>query len=974
MNSAAGGAEAAAAKKKKKKRKKKGDPYALAVPKPTGPQPSRSVWDAVLGVNSPRRNGDNAVGLTGAGNSGWDCGACNSHNGMVQLYCTVCGGRAPKSTVELETGDGLFRHEGRSMVSVTDGEEVRVPDEAEVKAALKEQTLVWCRFRGGGCMYPCTLCLQRQNGSVDVRYLSEGQRGHLVQPPKLKEWSVQPDLLRVDVPPPEPERLEEGQRVKAKQRGTAFFMPAKVIRARHNDTYDLMFGGGLKEYAIPRQLMATGDYPVVRGSACPSGTEYISECLRTYDPAILALEQQLVKAGLVPPPTEHEREMHRRDAVERTRKLAAAEAKRAADARRAKGAGKEQRRRPSEDDDDMMPGAARRRRQAAAAKAEAVAATTAAADEVTTAAAAATAAAVAAEAEFSAEAAAAPGAAVAAAADPAEQAARGRRHSILALDAELTKKKKRSARKGTRIVTHSERTFALAGGAGCPEDTMLQWLERCSAGGLKVTQFESASLGERMVEGRFRASTLHLSGIDWLDGDGGAGAAMDAAEAGDEAAAAATAEVADPDGSKGRRELGVCSVAAGIKGNHTLTTVRLRRCGVGDVGAEALAEVLYRGNKTLLRLDLGENAIGLAGAGKLARTVANNRTLQSLRIGGNEHGNQNFNTFGTEGSGRLLKSLRTNGSLVHLDLGGNAVGDDPAVVSAFAHLEENPVITTLELMNCGMGNNAAAALATALAAPLCNLTELRLAKNRIGPDGSRALGGALRRNRTLTNLDLRFNRIGVEGTGWLDDEFAAFGVFADALRVNRCLTRLDLSSNCVWDEGATRLADALAHNCGIEVLGLRLNNIGDTGAMALAGALGRERGHAEELPTLTELDLRNNTISDDGALALGAAVAGPPGCTMLTALHLSNNGISMRVRGNAITPVLHRNAQLTEKARVWALKQTEVRWWLIALGKMWVARIEGGKGMFASKGVWTAYDDSDSDSGDGDSLAGADSD
>ena len=66
MNSAAGGAEAAAAKKKKKKRKKKGDPYALAVPKPTGPQPSRSVWDAVLGVNSPRRNGDNAVGLTGA--------------------------------------------------------------------------------------------------------------------------------------------------------------------------------------------------------------------------------------------------------------------------------------------------------------------------------------------------------------------------------------------------------------------------------------------------------------------------------------------------------------------------------------------------------------------------------------------------------------------------------------------------------------------------------------------------------------------------------------------------------------------------------------------------------------------------------------------------------------------------------------------------------------------------------------------
>ena len=90
------------------------------------------------------------------------------------------------------------------------------------------------------------------------------------------------EVLESGMVVPEPERLEEGQRVKAKQRGTAFFMPARVIRARHNDTYDLMFGGGLKEYAIPRQLMATGDYPVVRGSACPSGTEYISECLRTY--------------------------------------------------------------------------------------------------------------------------------------------------------------------------------------------------------------------------------------------------------------------------------------------------------------------------------------------------------------------------------------------------------------------------------------------------------------------------------------------------------------------------------------------------------------------------------------------------------------------------------------------------------------------------------------------------------------------
>ena len=318
------------AEAKKKRKKKKGDPYALAIPKPAGPQPSRSAWDNVLGVNSPRRNGDNAVGLTGAGSAGWDCGACNSHNGMVQLYCTVCGGRAPKSSVELDTGDGLFWHVGRALVSVEDGKELRELEDEEVKAAVRDQALLWCRFEGKGVLYPCTLTIQRQNGSVDVRYLAEGQRGHLKPPPKLREWSVQTDLLRVVVPPPEPFRLQEGQRVKAKQKGTAFFMPAKVIRARYNDTYDLQFAGNFKEYAISRHKISVGDFPVVAGSVTPSGTEYISECLRVFDPAIMTMEQQLVKAGLVPEPTEHEREMHRKDAMEHTRKMAAAEAKRAA--------------------------------------------------------------------------------------------------------------------------------------------------------------------------------------------------------------------------------------------------------------------------------------------------------------------------------------------------------------------------------------------------------------------------------------------------------------------------------------------------------------------------------------------------------------------------------------------------------------------------------------------------------------------
>ena len=108
---------------KKTKKKHATDPYAV-------PHLNRNreyedvstvVWQEVLGTNSPRRDRERAVGLTGAGIEGWNCRACDAHNAMLQLYCGVCGGHAPKSNFEMQRSIDKALSEGKSGGSSAKG-------------------------------------------------------------------------------------------------------------------------------------------------------------------------------------------------------------------------------------------------------------------------------------------------------------------------------------------------------------------------------------------------------------------------------------------------------------------------------------------------------------------------------------------------------------------------------------------------------------------------------------------------------------------------------------------------------------------------------------------------------------------------------------------------------------------------------------------------------------------------------------
>eukprot|EP00434_Breviolum_minutum_P042002 symbB.v1.2.037370.t1/scaffold5500.1/size26397/1 len=102
--------------------------------------------------------------------------------------------------------------------------------------------------------------------------------------------------------------------------------------------------------------------------------------------------------------------------------------------------------------------------------------------------------------------------------------------------------------------------------------------------------------------------------------------------------------------------------------------------------------------------------------------------------------------------------------------------------------------------------------------------------------GMEALAEALKVNKTLTNIDLSRNGIGIKGAkAWCLGRGSAL---AEALKVNKTLTNIDLINNWIGKEGAKALAEALKVNMTVTNIDLRLNGIGKEGAEAWCLARG----------------------------------------------------------------------------------------------------------------------------------------
>ena len=403
---------------------------------------------------------------------------------------------------------------------------------------------------------------------------------------------------------------------------------------------------------------------------------------------------------------------------------------------------------------------------------------------------------------------------------------------------------------------------ALSVGGGCPR--LLRLLLACARVGRDVTGALPAS--------RLRELTAACPALDYA----AVGVVADA----DTAAAAAAAEVL-----RAPVTLFVNAAIAGVDGQVRLppsvTALDLARDITGEARLRALcAAALASG--TLTELRVGVLLDGAAAA--LAGILRANCALAELSIGSMPRVNA-----GPGGLIGVFNSLRGNTRLASLSLNlDDAIANwhQADFAGLWAALSDtlgvNPALAALRLDNSVLLGGAAFVNA------LCANTALEKLSIPLSHVTGAELGAILRRNSTLTALDLRGGcalHVGLRLVGaalgantslkHLDVSSCYFGRYASVeavvqlglgLRHNTALTRLTLSCNCIEDRGVASLTDALQSNRSLTELLLDGNSIGNDGAQALSRLL-----RLRSTPLVT-LGLARNRIGADGAMRLAQAL------------------------------------------------------------------------------------------------------
>ncbi|XP_060700498.1 leucine-rich repeat-containing protein 45 [Hemiscyllium ocellatum] len=177
-------------------------------------------------------------------------------------------------------------------------------------------------------------------------------------------------------------------------------------------------------------------------------------------------------------------------------------------------------------------------------------------------------------------------------------------------------------------------------------------------------------------------------------------------------------------------------------------------------------------------------------------------------------------------------------------------------------LANDIVFTEILLCDCMLSEEGAKLLLYGLCAnPTVQTLDMK--GNNLRAAGAEALGKLLRHNKSLKNLILEWNALGMWEEG--------FCVFCEGLRANKCLKSLDLRNNQINHQGVGELAFALKHNDALQELDLRWNNVGLLGGRALLCALQQNK-------TLVRLELAGNNIPSDLLKAIEQAVSHNSDC------------------------------------------------------------------------------------------------
>jgi Ran GTPase-activating protein (RanGAP) involved in mRNA processing and transport len=326
----------------------------------------------------------------------------------------------------------------------------------------------------------------------------------------------------------------------------------------------------------------------------------------------------------------------------------------------------------------------------------------------------------------------------------------------------------------------------------------------------------------------------------------------------------------------------ICSaVAEGLVENSTLETLYLPSIRLhGPVWQEALES-----NHFLRILSLAYCSISLEGFECLARGLSRNISLESLNLTGSDMEDSSVIA--------LVDALRTNKTLISLDLSNNRALSQ----SGRAAIERLMGYNILrELILADTEESVGASILASGLSDNHSLEKLDLESTFVDDEGSetlRALFESLRENTTLRYLNVRGNRVLLDG------------VCATALRLDiMSLETLHLGGNSVTSCGIVALAQSLQGPCTLKELSLRSCQLDDTGLLKLGEALTSN-------DALEVLDVGNNYFTHDGASQFFDLLPEMKGLKAVYGLVIMGDGVApTEAVGMALLDGLRKNTKL----------------------------------------------------------------
>jgi len=184
--------------------------------------------------------------------------------------------------------------------------------------------------------------------------------------------------------------------------------------------------------------------------------------------------------------------------------------------------------------------------------------------------------------------------------------------------------------------------------------------------------------------------------------------------------------------------------------------------------------------RTLSKLTLSENLLNDESIHILSSGLAKNDTLTYLDL--------SHNKISDTGAKRIARLLRKGSVLVHLDLGDNRVHETGGRALGNA-LAQNSVLTYLSLKLNPLGDvGGMSLLGNIVNNPNCGLSYLDVSGQNLSPTVAKTLCQLVSENTSLTELDVSSNDIPIGPE------------LVTALKKNKTLTRLDLRRNPVEEE------------------------------------------------------------------------------------------------------------------------------------------------------------------------------